>query len=737
MTWNIGKSNTNYFWMITGLAVIALVATVVTGLALVERFDLVSRQREQSVVENGIHGRIAEVAQMVVPQVVWDDAVEHLDNSYDPDWARQNIGIFLNQTNGFETSFVLDADNRPVFAYSSGTVADPQIYAAVSHEAGSLVTQVRSTEAIQQKIAAARHDGKSLVSAEISRSALGDIGQNVYVITATLVQPDFGTVRIQHERAPIVVTLMPIDTRFLESFADRYLLKNVEFHHGPARPASNQAFVPLVNPAGKTIATLRWPPQNPGWEMLVTFGPPTFIVMVLLTWALLALLRRSSQMTEGLIASEARATHLAYYDALTGHPNRVLFFDRLGQALRQLRRNEAALAVHCIDLDRFKEINDTFGHQVGDELIFEAAKRMANICRSSETFARLSGDEFAIVQPNATAGGAARLAARLCEAMSEPFDLGSGRVYAGCSIGITLVSDSEMDAGEALRQSDLALYRAKQTAKGQFSFFEGDMDAAARVRRDLETDLREALANEELYLAYQPQVSGKGVITGVEALIRWDHPERGLIAPSFFIPIAEQCGLIVPLGLFALRRAFEDSMRWKGLKIAINVSAAQIRMKDFIDEVRNLIDRHRVDPRNFELEITEGILLGDDPETQERLAELRAMGFSLALDDFGTGYSSLSYLQRYPIDKIKIDRSFIANLGIENEADALVGAIVKLARALKLSVIAEGVETEDQLAHLSALGCSDVQGYLFSKLVRADEIDTLFKAQNKVAAKVS
>jgi len=318
--------------------------------------------------------------------------------------------------------------------------------------------------------------------------------------------------------------------------------------------------------------------------------------------------------------------------------------------------------------------------------------------------------------------------------MAEPFDLGTGRIFAGCSVGIALISDGNIEAGEALRQADLALYRAKQTCKGQFCFFEGDMDAAVKTRRELETDLREALAAEQLYLAYQPQVSCDGHMSGVEALIRWDHPTRGPISPAFFIPIAEQSGLIMNLGLFALRRAFEDSVRWKDLKIAVNVSAIQLRNKDFIDEVKMLVSRLKVRPSQFELELTEGILLGDDPETQDRLAELRRMGFSLALDDFGTGYSSLSYLQRYPIDKIKIDRSFIANLGLEDEASALVSAIVKLARALKLSVIAEGVETDDQLDHLNALGCSDVQGYLFSKPIQASEIDALYENRHSAMA---
>jgi EAL domain-containing protein (putative c-di-GMP-specific phosphodiesterase class I) len=232
-----------------------------------------------------------------------------------------------------------------------------------------------------------------------------------------------------------------------------------------------------------------------------------------------------------------------------------------------------------------------------------------------------------------------------------------------------------------------------------------------------------------LEMAYQPQVNKRGVMMGVEALVRWTHPVRGVVPPAFFVRVAEECGLIAELGLFTLRRAFEDSRRWPDLKVAINVSANQLRMKEFLPRLSELVAELRVEPKRFELEITEGILLGDDPLTHESLRRLRQMGFSLALDDFGTGYSSLSYLQRYPINKIKIDRSFITNLGVDAEADAVVGAIVKLARALNLSVIAEGVETKDQRARLAAAGCSEIQGYLFSKPVTAGRIDQLSRSR--------
>lgn len=719
----MSRLKAEYFWVLSALTMLVIVVGAMAGLSLVNRFDDMSARREQQVISNGITNRVTEVAQMVLAQVVWDDAVRNLDNKFDKEWTRQNIGAYLHQSSGFHTSFVLDAKDRPIFAAHDGKPGDVD-YAHYTADAAPLVASIRAMERSRRAVSGT--SAAANLSAPIQLGALARVNGQIEVITASLVQPDFGSAHIAGSKAPIVIATMQINDAFLRGFARRYLLGGLRMVSDARAMPEDRAYIRLQNGRGQLVATLSWTPTRPGQEVLKTLGPPILAVMVVLAVATLVLLRRGRRMTEGLIASEARASHLAYYDALTGYPNRVLFFDRLGQALNQLRRNEGIVAVHAIDLDRFKEINDTFGHHAGDELIFQAAKRLAGTCRVTETFARLSGDEFAIVQTCADVAGAARLADRLIEAMQQPFDLGSGRVYAGCSIGVTIVTDSTLEPGETLRQADLALYRAKEAGKGQFAFFEDDMDTAVRLRRELEHDLREAISRNELSLAYQPQVSNKGVMTGVEALIRWNHPKRGPIAPSFFIPIAEQSGLIMQIGMFALRNAFEDGKRWRDIKIAVNVSATQLRLKTFVPEVKALVSETGINPAQYELEITEGILLGDDPETQQRLAELRAMGFSLALDDFGTGYSSLSYLQRYPIDKIKIDRSFINNLGVEDEANALVGAIVKLARALKLSVIAEGVETSDQLAHLSALGCSDVQGYLFSKPIDAGSIDTMY-----------
>ncbi|MGE3745069.1 MAG: EAL domain-containing protein [Sphingomonadaceae bacterium] len=699
---------------------IALALLVAGCFMLARTVDRLSREREEAVILNGLSARQLELEKSVAANLVWDDAVKNLDNAYDDGWARENVGMFFESTQGIGKSFVLDGDNRLFFSSTEGKQTGAAAFDPFKGAVAAAIRNVRRDERVRTQ---SGHQGGTL-GHPIQSSTTAIVNGMPYILTATLVQPDFGKSSISGPRAPVVVTGRGIDADFLGGLASRYMLAGLHLEKGQSYKAG-EAKVALSNDRGVQIATLGWQPQAPGTALMTKLALPMFALISAFIATLAILSRRSWKNARSLIASEARASHLAYHDHLTGLPNRVLFFDRLGIALDQARRTGRTVAVHCIDLDRFKEVNDTFGHQIGDELIRYAAERLASACRRGDTVARLSGDEFAIVQVEATPRRAARFAARLVEGMSQPANLSSGRIFTGCSVGTTLVAGGDIEPVEVMRHADLALYRAKQSGRGQYRFFEPEMDAALQFRRAIENDLRQALAEGDLQMVYQPQSDRRGSMVGVEALVRWRHPERGEISPAFFVPIAEECGLIAELGLFTLRRAFEDSRRWPGLRVAINVSASQLRLKDFLSRLRELVEEMHVDPRQFELEITEGLLLGDDPVTHETLAQIRTMGFSIALDDFGTGYSSLSYLQQYPIDKIKIDRSFIKNLGVEREAEAVVAAIVKLARALNLRVIAEGVETEDQLRCLLAVGCGETQGYLLSKPIAAEEIDFL------------
>jgi len=711
------------FRPLTIVVIIAVIMLFAAGFLMAGKIDAVAKKREQSLIANGIAGKVIEIHKSITPQTIWDNALDHLQRK-DTDWAANNIGQFMYDTAGFDYSFVLDHNNSLFFAAHEGKrqpLGSYQVFARSMHRAVERVRQKERTQSAKAKAGRVWS-----LSAPANAHNIIRVNGRVYIAVASLVQADFGTVQSLFKTAPIVIAIKPLDEQFLNQFGQRYLRPELQLRQLQMHDMPDVAQVDINDDLGKYVATFFWRPDKPGTELAETLMLPAFLVVSIFMAMIYVMQRRSWRAAQELIASEARASHLAYHDPLTGLPNRVLFFDRLGVALDHVRREKGSVAVHCLDLDRFKEVNDTYGHQMGDELICAAARRVAEICRRSDTFARLSGDEFAIVQLDATPMAASRLAARIIEAFLQPIELSGGRVHVSCSLGVNIVMEGGVSAAEALRHADLALYRAKHNGRGQYCFFEPEMDAAMRMRREIEADLRDALANGDLRMVYQPQADKHGRITGVEALLRWHHPERGNVSPAVFVQIAEECGLINEIGLFTLRESFKASQKWEGLKVAINISASQLRMRDFHERVRELLEECNVDPVNFELEITEGLLLGDDPVTHDTLMKLRKMGFSIALDDFGTGYSSLSYLQRYPIDKIKIDRSFIANLGIETESRAVVQAIVKLARALNLHVIAEGVETDEQRNYLMDIGCEEIQGFLYSRPVAAEEVMRLY-----------
>ncbi len=726
------KQELQVFNLLAAVAGFGAVALIMLLLVTALGNDRGAMRREEALVTNGLQGRFAEAAHNAIPGVVWDDAVAHLQNKFDLAWTRQNIGDFFSKTDGFEFVMVLNGQERPIYAVDHGVEIQglerprgPAGGPGASAESDDLH---RMVAAIRLREAQARPDASGVYSAPIQESSVTRWGKGWYSITASLVRSDYGKVKPVGKPAPIVFTGEELDPGFLGGFAHRFLVSNIRLEPPGPRLNPVEAHSSLKDARGRVVAVLTWMPERPGAHLLSVALGPILAIVLLLAVAAIILHRRAIKSAEGLLASEARANHMAMHDGLTGLPNRLLLADRMNHAREQARRTGAAVAVLCIDLDRFKEVNDTYGHHCGDELIKEAARRLSATCRSSDTLARLGGDEFAIVQTEATPRSASVLAERVLEALSGIVNISAGQVTLGCSIGVALIVDPEIEPAEGLRQADMALYRAKDAGRGRSAFFEPEMDAALRTRRLLEADLRHALATPgQLRMAYQPQVDGKGRIVGVEALMRWEHPERGNIAPGLFVGIAEECGLIHILGQFALSEALRDCHRWPGIKVAVNVSAHQLRAPDFVGDVKRLIAESGAHANQIELEITEGILLADDVSTQHVLKRLRDLGFSLALDDFGTGYSSLSYLRRYPVDKIKIDRSFISGLGVDQEADAVVSAIVKLARALNLGVIAEGVETQDQRQRLVAAGCRNIQGFLFAKAQTADEIDAMIR----------
>jgi diguanylate cyclase (GGDEF)-like protein/PAS domain S-box-containing protein len=424
-------------------------------------------------------------------------------------------------------------------------------------------------------------------------------------------------------------------------------------------------------------------------------------------------------------AAEERIRHMAHHDHLTGLPNRRMFIDRLAQVLARSKRDGTTVAVLCLDLDRFKHVNDLGGHAAGDELLKQVARRLGDCIRTEDTASRLSGDEFAVIQVGvAHPDGPGIMAERLVKAIGKPFDLGGQQTMIGTSIGIALYPGDAEEGEDLVRAADTALYRAKEAGRGTFRFFEAEMDVRLQERRLLERDLRQALATEQLRVHYQPLADcGGGSIVGFEALVRWNHAERGFISPVEFIPLAEECGLIMPLGAWVLRRACSDAATWPDDKlVAVNLSPAQFRHADLAKEILAVLRETGLAPNRLELEVTESLLIDDPDRVLATLQVLKEAGVRISLDDFGTGYSSLSYLQRFPFDKIKIDRSFVSQMEKNADSMSIIRAVIALGKSLRIKITAEGVETEAQLGLLQAENCDLVQGYLLGKPMAKEDL---------------
>ncbi|MEP7206237.1 MAG: EAL domain-containing protein [Casimicrobiaceae bacterium] len=422
--------------------------------------------------------------------------------------------------------------------------------------------------------------------------------------------------------------------------------------------------------------------------------------------------------------AEQRIAHMARHDALTSLPNRMLFREEMERVVAQAGRGEV-VAILCIDLDQFKEINDTLGHPAGDQLLVMVADRLRRCVRPSDIIARLGGDEFAVIQRAiGDLEEVANNARKIVAALGEPYQLDGLESVIGASIGIAIAPGDSTDADQLLRNADVALYRAKNDGRRTYRFFEPSMDMRLQARHKLETELRRALQHNELVVYYQPVVDLRtGSVNGFEALLRWNHPERGIVLPGEFIPFAEEIGLIGAVGDWVLRHACADAARWPAhFRLAVNLSPAQFRQRTILASLHEALAASGLDPRRLELEITESVLLQDNESTILTLHALRELGARISLDDFGTGYSSLSYLIRFPFDKIKIDRSFVKDVGLRADCDAIVRAVVTLAASLGMATTAEGVETPRQRSHLRGEGCTEAQGFLFSVPLPAAEL---------------
>lgn len=716
----------NHFWALAGVGCIAVACAGLGVLQFARQSDLAAKAREESVVSNGFGARIHEIESIIVPNLLWDEAIRHLDNRFDLAWAQENIAQFFTSHGDFKFAYVLNFDNAPIYAMQDGKDIALDQVTTVNQAVAPIVEDVRQAEATRQQMhVEASYD----LANPIQTSTPMWLDNQLYIVTATLVAGDFGHARLQHPRAPVVITGHALDDNFMTLLERRFLLRDMHLHDGDARFETTDAHAPIADRSGSIIATIDWTPQTPGAFLMRTVMPWVLGLLALLLAATLLLYRITRRDAKKLLQSQQRTFHMAYHDALTGLSNRAQFEVELSKRLQTAAQDGRGFALLCLDLDRFKELNDAHGHAVGDEMLREVAARLDTTVGKVASCARLGGDEFAIVVPPDLLGQAGQIADAVVAQLSQPQPLSVGAKSISCSVGVAVWTPDVVEPLELLRRADMALYVAKNEGRSCVRTYDSAMDNSIKTLRRLKDDLKADLAAEKLTLVYQPQVRWSGEVVGFEALVRWTHQELGPISPTIFVPLAEEAGLIKALGEYTLRQAALDSLRWPGKKMAVNCSATQIQDPDFVQRAISIVQSVGAQCTDIELEMTEGVLFNDEDRATTTLNALHEAGFSIALDDFGTGYSSLSYLRRYPIDKIKIDRSFVVALGQDPRADGLLVAIVNLAKTLGMRVIAEGVETQEQWLRISSAGCRKIQGYIASRPLQANSVGDFLKSE--------
>ncbi|TMI98720.1 MAG: EAL domain-containing protein [Alphaproteobacteria bacterium] len=701
--------------IVVALAIICVVAAVLTA---ADRADDVELQQERLLLTNAIADRGHRVLRELENIAASHDVVYQLHYNFDRDWVHHLVGLRLNTFFDHDHVFVADGADRLTYALQGDASVDPDLFGPAKSELNRVVELLRGRAlpnldeyhqepAIDPKTKLGHPRGVQRLQLFMKRPA---IVAGVVAELPSLAGP------ISGGHPPLLMTVKFLDGQLLSDIGVRFDLPRLRALGSD--PVRNDEHVYVVaDSAGAAIARFAWAPNQPGTSIVSTVLPFMAIAFggfALLTALALRYIRRSAaKIAEG----ENRLRHLALHDPLSGLPNRTYFGERLGAVIGGTGKSDGIAAVLAIDLDHFKDINDTLGHHIGDGLIGVVAQRLVHAVRHEDLVARLGGDEFAVITTEAAdLQMLQRFAERLIAVLRAPYSISGHTLLIGASIGIAVIDRRTGDGADIMRRADVALYRAKNEGRSRACIYDADMDADLRERKQLENDLRTAIAEDRLSVAYQPIMNASGEkMAGVEALCRWSHPTRGNVPPSDFIPIAERSELIIPLGEWVLRQACIEAKRWTGLTVAVNVSPLQFRRQDFVEMVERILAETEFDPNRLELELTESTLLGNVEEAEKAMHRLKAQGVRFALDDFGTGYSSLLYLRSFPFDRIKIDRSFVRSIESAADAASIVHAIVSLGRGLGMKVTAEGVETAEQQLFLRAAGVHSMQGFRFGK----------------------
>lgn len=735
---SVRNLRTGWIAFATFLALIALSALLVAAFSRSTRIaDELAREDERMLVTRYLDQLGSSIVAAQKVQLTWDDAMRNAVLSDNEAWADHFLGDFVWNNLETDAMFLVKPDGRLVHGWAQGRPSEDVGYQEVRAHVEDLIARAKRNVPLGGRTAGMKPladiDWPVAASGQpLNRWAATAVmrhGRPAFLTVVSIVpDSDYSLLR----REPnYVATLRYLDGSLIAKMGSDLVLGDIAFTGKERLPRWGNA-VPLKTAEGVHIGWITWTAKVPGPKILQQTAPvlAAFILFFLGVVAGGAVIvRRMRVAANELRASEAQAQHNALHDAMTGLPNRVYYMQRLRAQLTQIieGQTQGNLFVAYIDIDGFKLVNDTMGHHVGDELVRQVGHRLRAALPRDAFIARFGGDEFVVLHASEEGARAAdRLGTRIIALMRQPFLISGNTLEVSISCGISWGPEQSEDPGELLRRADIALYRAKQRGRGRFRRFTPDMDASIKLRREMEMELRIAISRGELSVAYQPVVdTGTGVIGGFEALLRWNHPERGEIRPDLFVPIAEQGGLMIPLGTWVLRHVFTQCRDWPDCDISVNLSPLQIMAGDFLTTLAGLLEETGMDPQRLVFEVTEGVMLDRSTHVIAVLRELNRMGIRVALDDFGIGYSSLSYLRSFQFDRIKIDRSFVQNIERDRDAHSILCAITTLGKTLRMKVVAEGVETEVQRLLVQAAGCELVQGYLFWAALPAPEARAL------------
>jgi diguanylate cyclase (GGDEF)-like protein len=716
--------------MIGALIVVAVIALVGFAYLVARHVDQTSAERELRVAR----GELLEITDRMKADLAaftrWDEIVERTTRSGDTEWMHRYVGLRLHQGSGHHRTFVLNHADQPIYAARDGNAVAPTAYRSVHEIIAPLVHSVRHAHAIDfafrlSSTDSSRPEPQFEPPAEAAIEVVfRRLEGRPAMLGVTTIVPGAGKPDAKRATPAVAVSAAFLGNDLLAKLARELGVENLAVTE--QRPDDDKLAFAVPLGEKEAPAWIAWTPRRPGTAMLQRLLPALATIVALLIAVSALILFYVRRTAERLDHSERRATELAYRDRLTGLANRVQLIDVLSERLPHATPSQR-LALILIDLDDFKDINDTLGHPTGDEVLFAMGERLGAIGDGHGLTVRFGGDEFALLMPvGADNEDIFAICHRVSDAVRAHVAAGEQFLNVSATVGVAVAPEDGTDAEQLMRRAEIALYRAKAEARGGYRLFDTSYEEVLHKRSAIERELQRALANEELAVRFQPLFAADGErIVGVEALVRWNHPERGVVPPSEFIPVAEQTGLVVKLDEWVLRRACEYAMQWPGLSLAVNLSASNFRQPHVAERLTRVLADTGFDPRRLEIEITESMLLGATGEVLGELSEMRRMGIRIALDDFGTGFSSLGYLRRFPVDKLKIDKSFVQNLGITEDAAAIVECVTRLGRALGLAVTAEGVENAEQHRFVRAVGCHQVQGYLFSPPVEPERIDEM------------